>query len=47
MGLVGTHTLNNILQKLINHKSPEKVEITRVGMTLRVGNRLIQQTNDY
>lgn len=46
-GLVGTRNLNNVLQELINPKSPDKVEITRGGMTLRVGDRVIQQTNDY
>jgi exodeoxyribonuclease V alpha subunit len=46
-GLVGTRNLNTVLQELINPKSPDKVEITRGGMTLRVGDRIIQQTNDY
>jgi exodeoxyribonuclease V alpha subunit len=46
-GLVGTRNLNNVLQQLINPPSPEKVEITRGGSTLRVGDRVIQQTNDY
>ncbi|MEA5554319.1 AAA family ATPase, partial [Anabaena cylindrica UHCC 0172] len=46
-GLVGTRNLNIVLQELINPKSPDKVEITRGGMTLRVGDRVIQQTNDY
>jgi exodeoxyribonuclease V alpha subunit len=46
-GLVGTRNLNTVLQELINPKSPDKVEITRGGMTLRVGDRVIQQTNDY
>ncbi|MBD2628994.1 SF1B family DNA helicase RecD2 [Trichormus variabilis] len=46
-GLVGTRNLNTVLQELINPKSPDKIEITRGGMTLRVGDRVIQQTNDY
>ena len=46
-GLVGTRNLNTVLQELINPKSPDKVEITRGGITLRVGDRVIQQTNDY
>ncbi|MEA5551964.1 ATP-dependent RecD-like DNA helicase [Anabaena cylindrica UHCC 0172] len=46
-GLVGTRNLNTVLQELINPKSLDKVEITRGGMTLRVGDRVIQQTNDY
>jgi exodeoxyribonuclease V alpha subunit len=45
--LVGTRNLNNVLQELINPKSPDKVEITRGGMTLQVGDRVIQRTNDY
>ncbi|MDZ7959162.1 MAG: ATP-dependent RecD-like DNA helicase [Aulosira sp. DedQUE10] len=46
-GLVGTRNLNTVLQKLINPPSPDKVEINRGGMTLRVGDRIIQQMNDY
>ncbi|MGM3309690.1 SF1B family DNA helicase RecD2 [Anabaena sp. WFMT] len=46
-GLVGTRNLNTVLQELINPKSPDKVEINRGGITLRVGDRVIQQTNDY
>ena len=46
-GLVGTRNLNTVLQELINPKSPDKVEITRGGITLRTGDRVIQQTNDY
>ncbi|MBD2341378.1 ATP-dependent RecD-like DNA helicase [Calothrix sp. FACHB-156] len=46
-GLVGTRNLNTVLQQLINPPSPNKVEITRGGMTLRVGDRIIQQMNDY
>ncbi|MBD2491937.1 ATP-dependent RecD-like DNA helicase [Aulosira sp. FACHB-615] len=46
-GLVGTRNLNMVLQQLINPPSPDKAEIVRSGMTLRVGDRIIQQTNDY
>ncbi len=46
-GIVGTRNLNNVLQQLINPPDSSKVEITRSGMTLRVGDRVIQQTNDY
>jgi exodeoxyribonuclease V alpha subunit len=46
-GVVGTRNLNGVLQQLINPPSPDKVEITRGGMTLRMGDRIIQQTNDY
>ena len=46
-GLVGTRNLNQVLQQLINPKSPDQTEIQRGGMLLRVGDRVIQQTNDY
>ncbi|AKG21317.1 SF1B family DNA helicase RecD2 [Calothrix sp. 336/3] len=46
-GLVGTRNLNNVLQQLINPPSPQKVEVTRGGVIFRVGDRVIQLTNDY
>lgn len=46
-GVVGTRNFNQVLQQLINPPSPDKVEISRGGITLRVGDRVIQQTNDY
>ncbi|MBD6621292.1 AAA family ATPase, partial [Komarekiella sp. 'clone 1'] len=46
-GLVGTRNLNTVLQQLINPPAPEKVEITRGGILLREGDRIIQLTNDY
>lgn len=46
-GLVGTRNLNNVLQQLINPPDKNKVEITRGGITFRVGDRVIQLTNDY
>ncbi len=46
-GLVGTRNLNQVLQQLLNPPSPEKLEITRAGMILRVGDRVIQLKNDY
>ena len=46
-GLVGTRNLNTVLQQLINPPAPDLVEINRGGMTLRVGDRVIQQMNDY
>lgn len=46
-GVVGTRNLNRELQQLINPPTPDKVEIVRGGTTLRVGDRIIQQTNDY
>jgi exodeoxyribonuclease V alpha subunit len=46
-GDVGTRNLNRVLQALINPPSPEKRELTRGGVTLRVGDRVIQQVNNY
>ena len=46
-GLVGTRNLNNVLQQLINPPHPEKVEVSRGGNIFRVGDRIIQLTNDY
>lgn len=46
-GDVGTRNLNEVLQQLLNPASVEKGEIRRGGMTLRVGDRIIQQVNDY
>ncbi|HEY9619088.1 MAG TPA: ATP-dependent RecD-like DNA helicase, partial [Crinalium sp.] len=46
-GEVGTRSLNQTLQQLINPPHPSKAEISRGGMTLRVGDRILQQKNDY
>ena len=46
-GTVGTRNLNTVLQELINPPHPAKAEIVRGGMTLRVGDRVIQKKNDY
>lgn len=46
-GEVGTRNLNTVLQHLINPPSADKAEIGRGGMTLRVGDRVIQKVNDY
>ncbi|MBD2033739.1 ATP-dependent RecD-like DNA helicase [Leptolyngbya sp. FACHB-321] len=46
-GVVGTRHLNTVLQQLINPPSPTKAELARGGMTLRVGDRVIQKVNDY
>jgi exodeoxyribonuclease V alpha subunit len=46
-GEVGTRNLNQVLQQLINPPDSTKAEITRGGITLRVGDRIIQQVNDY
>lgn len=46
-GLVGTRNLNAVLQQLINPAAPGKTEISRGGLILREGDRVIQQMNDY
>jgi exodeoxyribonuclease V alpha subunit len=46
-GEVGTRNLNRVLQHLINPPAPGKLEIQQAGITLRVGDRVIQQVNDY
>lgn len=46
-GEVGTRNLNTVLQQMINPPSPGKAEIVRGGVTLRVGDRVIQKKNDY
>ena len=46
-GAVGTRNLNTVLQQLINPPSSTKAELVRGGMTLRVGDRVIQKVNDY
>ncbi|MBD3883373.1 ATP-dependent RecD-like DNA helicase [Phormidium tenue FACHB-886] len=46
-GEMGTRNLNKVLQELINPPKYSKAELTRGGMMLRVGDRIIQQVNDY
>jgi exodeoxyribonuclease V alpha subunit len=46
-GVVGTRNLNTVLQQLINPPNSSKAELVRSGMTLRVGDRVIQKVNDY
>ena len=46
-GVVGTRNLNTVLQQLINPPTLHKMEINRGGTILRVGDRVIQQMNDY
>jgi exodeoxyribonuclease V alpha subunit len=46
-GMVGTRNLNTVLQQLINPPLADKAEITRGGIILRVGDRVIQKKNDY
>ncbi|MGG6297786.1 SF1B family DNA helicase RecD2 [Leptolyngbya sp. AN02str] len=46
-GDVGTRKLNQTLQELINPPAIGKAELVRGGMTLRVGDRILQLKNDY
>ena len=46
-GEAGTRQLNTMLQQVLNPPAPGKVELARGGSTLRVGDRVIQQVNDY
>jgi exodeoxyribonuclease V alpha subunit len=46
-GEAGTRQLNTMLQRVLNPPGTGKVELARGGSTLRVGDRVIQQVNDY
>jgi exodeoxyribonuclease V alpha subunit len=46
-GEVGTRHLNVVLQQALNPEKPGKTELNRGGSVLRVGDRVIQQVNDY
>jgi exodeoxyribonuclease V alpha subunit len=46
-GDVGTRNLNIVLQELLNPPRLDKAELIRGGMKLRVGDRVIQNVNDY
>jgi exodeoxyribonuclease V alpha subunit len=46
-GEVGTKHLNALLQQVLNSPAPGKAELVRGGSILRVGDRVIQQVNDY
>ncbi len=46
-GEAGTRQLNMMLQRVLNPPGTGKVELVRRGNTLRVGDRVIQQVNDY
>jgi exodeoxyribonuclease V alpha subunit len=46
-GEIGTRNLNQVLQKLVNPPHPSKGELVRGGSVLRVGDRVLQQVNDY
>lgn len=46
-GEMGTRNLNQVLQQILNPPQIGKPELVRGGTTLRVGDRVIQQVNDY
>jgi len=46
-GDIGTRHLNVLLQQVLNPPASSKAELVRGGHTLRVGDRVIQQVNDY
>ncbi len=46
-GEAGTRHLNSLLQQILNPATPGKAELSRGGTLLRVGDRVIQQVNDY
>lgn len=46
-GEAGTRHLNSVLQQLINPPDKAKAEIVRGGMTLRVGDRVIQNKRTF
>ncbi|HYU75978.1 MAG TPA: ATP-binding domain-containing protein, partial [Ktedonobacteraceae bacterium] len=46
-GEIGTRNLNTLLQQALNPARPGKTELARGGSVLRVGDRVIQQVNDY
>jgi len=46
-GEAGTRQLNSLLQQIRNPAKPGKAELACGGSVLRVGDRVIQQVNDY
>ena len=46
-GDVGIHRLNDALRDILNPPSPDRPELTRGRTTFRVGDRVVQLTNDY
>lgn len=46
-GAVGTEEMNRRLQQALNPPAPDKREITANGVTLRVGDKVMQIRNDY
>src|SRR5260221_13480421 len=46
-GRLAPRHLNSLLQQILNPATPGKAELSRGGTLLRVGDRVIQQVNDY
>jgi exodeoxyribonuclease V alpha subunit len=46
-GDIGTRNLNKVLQELLNPPNRSKPELLRGSTVLRVGDRVLQQVNDY
>jgi exodeoxyribonuclease V alpha subunit len=46
-GRVGAHQLNTVLQENLNPAASGKTELSRLGRTLRVGDKVIQRVNNY
>lgn len=46
-GSLGTHNLNEVIQKAINPAAAGKVQLTLGGRTFREGDRVIQRRNNY
>lgn len=46
-GLLGTETLNIELQNVLNPPAPDKPEIKRMGLVLRLGDKVMQTRNNY
>ncbi|MGP1386472.1 MAG: SF1B family DNA helicase RecD2 [Thainema sp.] len=46
-GTMGTRNLNQVLQTWLNPAHPQTAELNRGSQILRVGDRVLQQVNDY
>jgi exodeoxyribonuclease V alpha subunit len=44
---LGTHTLNHVIQSALNPPNEVKYELDRFGTTFRVGDKVIQTSNNY
>ena len=46
-GSLGTHNLNEVIQKAVNPAAPGKAQLQLGGKIFRVGDRVIQRRNNY